>query len=168
MPLYWKGFGLTRTQNTEQLKVDLKGEKQLSGNPEQVWPLLLDPEVLAAIIPGCEQLERVEEDVYKGAIKTRLGPISSQYNASFKIEDKVPPHSYRLLVQGQGPGGFVQGDTLIELKPNDEGTLLTYTGTANVGGKIASISQRFVEAGSKMIIKQGMKALKKEVDRRVH
>lgn len=147
--------------------MDLKGEEQLTGTPEQIWDLLLDPKVLASIMPGCEQLELVEEDVYKGAIKAKLGPVSSQYIATFKIENKTPPHSYRLLIDGQGPGGFVQGNTLIELKPNDAGTLLAYSGTANVGGKIASIGQRLVEAGSKMIIKQGFKALKKEVERQV-
>ena len=129
--------------------MDLKGEEQLTGTPEQIWDLLLDPKVLASIMPGCEQLELVGDDVYKGAIKAKLGPVSSQYNATFKIENKTPPHSYRLLIDGQGPGGFVQGNTLIELKPNDAGTILAYSGTANVGGKIASIGQRLVEAGSK-------------------
>ena len=147
--------------------MDLKGEQQLEGNPEQIWELLQDPETLASIMPGCEELIQNGEDQYKGVIKAKIGPVSSTYNAGFKIEDKDPPASYRLLVEGQGPGGFVKGDVKIELAGNDAGTMLHYSGTANVGGKIASIGQRLVESGAKIIIKQGFKALKKEVSKKV-
>ena len=147
--------------------MDLKGEQQLSGTPEQIYNLLQDPEILASIMPGCDELIMVGEDVYEGTIKAKLGPVSSRYKAKFKISDKNPPNGYSLHIDGQGPGGFVTGNTHIELSGNDEGTLLKYTGTASVGGKIASIGQRLVESGAKIIIKQGFKALKKEVESKV-
>ena len=147
--------------------MDLKGEQQLAGTPDQIWTLLLDPETLAAIMPGCEELELIEEDHYKGTIKAKIGPVSSQYNSTFKISDKQPPHQYALHIEGQGPGGFVNGDVTISLSANEEGTLMNYEGTATVGGKIASIGQRLVETGAKIIIKQGFKALRKEVESKV-
>ena len=147
--------------------MDLKGEQQLSGTPDQIWELLLDPETLAAIMPGCESLELIEEDHYKGEIKAKIGPVSSQYNSNFRISDKNPPESYSLHIEGQGPGGFVNGDVAILLTANEDGTLMTYEGTATVGGKIASIGQRLVEAGARLIIKQGFKALKKEVEDKI-
>lgn len=147
--------------------MDLKGEQQLEGTPEQIWDLLQDPETLASIMPGCKELIQDGEDQYKGVIKAKIGPVSSTYNAGFKLKDKNPPNSYNLLVEGQGPGGFVNGDVKIELEGNDEGTMLHYSGTAKVGGKIASIGQRLVESGAKIIIKQGFKALKKEVAKKV-
>ena len=147
--------------------MNLKGEQQLEGTPEQIWDLLQDPDTLASIMPGCEELIQAGEDQYKGVIKAKIGPVSSTYNAGFTLEDKVPPSSYRLIVEGQGPGGFVNGDVKIELEGNSEGTMLNYSGTARVGGKIASIGQRLVESGAKIIIKQGFKALKKEVSKKV-
>ena len=147
--------------------MNLKGEEQLDGNPEQIWDLLQDPDTLASIMPGCEELTQTGEDEYNGVIKAKIGPVSSQYKAGFRIEDKMPPDSYRLLVDGQGPGGFVKGDVKIELQGNDKGTMLQYSGTATVGGKIASIGQRLVESGAKIIIRQGFKALKKEVEKKV-
>ncbi len=147
--------------------MDLKGEQQLSGTPEQIYNLLQDPEMLASIMPGCDELVLVGDDEYEGTIKAKLGPVSSQYKAKFQITDQDPPNGYSLHIDGQGPGGFVRGETRIDLEANDEGTLLKYTGNASVGGKIASIGQRLVESGAKIIIKQGFKALKKEVDNRV-
>lgn len=147
--------------------MNLKGEEQLPGTPEQIWDFLQDPEVLVSIMPGCEKLELVAEDQYEGIIKAKLGPISSQYKATFKLEDKNPPESYRLILDGNGPAGFVNANTRIELEAHEEGTLLKYEGTANVGGKVASIGQRLVETGAKFMIGQGFKALKKEVTDRV-
>ncbi len=147
--------------------MDLKGDQQLSGTPEQVFALLQDPGILASIMPGCDELRKTSEDEYEGTIKARLGPISSTFEARFLISDKKPPHSYKLQMNGQGPGGFVSGDTQIVLEANSEGTMLSYTGTATVGGKIASIGQRLVESGAKIIIKQGFKALKEEVENNI-
>ena len=147
--------------------MDLKGEQQLSGTPEQIYNLLQDPDTLASIMPGCDELILVGEDAYEGTIKAKIGPVSSQYKANFKISDKNPPNGYSLHIDGQGPGGFVRGETRIDLEANDDGTLLKYSGNATVGGKIASIGQRLVESGAKIIIRQGFKALKKEVESRV-
>ena len=147
--------------------MDLKGEQQLAGTPAQVFELLQDPEILAAIMPGCDELVLVAEDEYEGTIKAKLGPISSTYKTRFKITDKDAPKSYTLHISGQGPGGFVKGETRIDLLQDGEGTLLRYAGTANVGGRIASIGQRLVESGAKIIIKQGFKSLKKEVEAKV-
>lgn len=147
--------------------MDLKGEQQLAGTPAQVFELLQDPEILAAIMPGCDVLVLVADDEYEGTIKAKLGPISSTYKTRFRITDKNAPNSYTLHLSGQGPGGFVNGETRIELLEGEEGTLLKYAGTANVGGRIASIGQRLVESGAKIIIKQGFKALKKEVEAKV-
>ncbi|MEM8485177.1 MAG: carbon monoxide dehydrogenase subunit G [Bacteroidota bacterium] len=144
--------------------MDLNGDQLLSGTPTQVYDLLQDPEVLAAVMPGCDTLNRIDDDTFEGVIKAKLGPISSTYKAKFKLSDRNPPHSYQLKIDGQGPGGFVQGYTKISLSEEAEGTRLTYTGEATVGGKIASIGQRLVESGAKIIIKQGFKALKTEIE----
>ena len=145
----------------------LKGDQSLSGTPGQVWDILQDPVTLAKIMPGCDELEKIGEDHYKGVIKAKIGPVSSTYKAEFQLEDKQPPSSYRLLIDGQGPGGFVKGNVVIMLNEEDGGTLLQYEGDASVGGKIASIGQRLVESGAKLIIRQGFKALKKEVEAQI-
>ena len=61
----------------------------------------------------------------------------------------------------------MKGNVVIMLNEEAGGTLLQYEGDASVGGKIASIGQRLVESGAKLIIRQGFKALKKEVDAQI-
>ncbi len=142
----------------------LTGEQVLKGLPDQLWDILLDPDTLAAIMPGCKELTRVGEDQYEGLIEAKIGPVSSSYKTKFRVTDKQFPVSYRLNIDGQGRGGFVNADALIELVPDGETTTMRYTANATVGGTIARVGSRLVEAGAKFIVNQGFKALKKTVE----
>ena len=143
----------------------IEGQQHLSGSPEELWTLLLDPDIPVAAIPGCEKLERVGEDAYEGVIKAKVGPVQSQYTTSFTIRDKEPPTSYQIHVQGQGPGGFVNGDVQIRLAEQQAGTEMRYEGQAQVGGKIARVGQRMVQAAATMMVDKSLEALAERVER---
>ena len=145
----------------------LDGERTLPGTPEQLWTMLLDPDVLVAAIPGCEKLDKVGEDHYEGVIMAKVGSIQSQYKTTFKIADKNPPHSYRLNVQGQGSAGFVKADVLMELSPDAGGTRMHYSGDANVGGRIAQVGQRMINATAETMTEKGFDNLHERVQREV-
>jgi carbon monoxide dehydrogenase subunit G len=148
--------------------MNLNGERTLPGKPDQIWRMLLDPDVLVSAIPGCEELEKVEEDHYTGVISAKVGSIQSTYNATFKISEKDPPNSYVLNVQGQGSAGFVKGDVKMEMAPEGSAeTTLTYSGTANVGGRIAQVGQRMVKATADAMIDQGFEDLRDRIQREV-
>lgn len=142
----------------------IEGQQHLSGSPDELWTLLLDPDILVAAIPGCEKLERVGEDAYEGIIKAKVGPVQSQYTTSFTISDKAPPTSYQIHVQGQGPGGFVNGDVQISLAEQPAGTQMRYEGQAQVGGKIARVGQRMVQAAATMMVDKSLEALAERVE----
>lgn len=145
----------------------LNGERTLPGTPEQIWKMLLDPDVLVSAIPGCEKLEKVGEDHYEGVIMAKVGSIQSQYTTTFKIADKNPPHSYRLNVKGQGSAGFVQADVKMELTPAEGGTQMHYSGDANVGGRIAQVGQRMVNATAETMTEKGFDNLHARVQQEV-
>jgi len=145
----------------------LDGERTLPGTPEQIWTMLLDPDVLVSAIPGCEKLEKVGADHYEGIIMAKVGSIQSQYKTTFKIADKQPPHSYRLNVQGQGSAGFVKADVTMELSPADGGTRMRYSGDANVGGRIAQVGQRMINATAETMTEQGFDNLHERVRQEV-
>lgn len=143
----------------------LEGERTLPGTPEQLWNLLLDPDVLVAAIPGCKKLEKVEEDHYKGVIAAKIGSIQGQYNTTFQIADKNPPENYTIHVQGQGPSGFVKGEVLMEMEPAGANeTTMRYSGEANVGGRIAQVGQRMVGAAAAGLIDKGFSELRLKIE----
>lgn len=144
----------------------ISGERPLPGAPDALWDLLHDPDILVSAIPGCKKLELVGEDTYRGVIGAKVGPVQSQYTTTFEVQDKDRPNSYRLSIKGQGPGGFVQGNVRIELVPNgDDTTMMRHEGQAQVGGKIARVGQRMVQATANMMVEKSMDALSERVER---
>lgn len=145
----------------------LEGERTLPGTPDQLWTMLLDPDVLVSAIPGCEKLNKVGEDHYEGIIMAKVGSIQSQYKTTFKIADKDPPNSYMLNVQGQGSAGFVKADVKMELAPANGGTRMRYSGDANVGGRIAQVGQRMINATAETMTEKGFDNLHERVQQEV-
>ena len=145
----------------------IEGSITVAGPPEKLWDLLQDPEFLKETMPGCKELKQTEEDHFTGIIEAKVGAISSRYTTKFSIYDKNPPHSYRLKVEGNGKGGFVNADTHIVLAATQDGTEMKYDGEVNIGGTIARIGQRLIDAASKMLIGKGVKNLKEKLEERL-
>jgi carbon monoxide dehydrogenase subunit G len=61
------------------------------------------------------------------------------------MEDIVPPHAYRLVVDGSGRPGFVKGTATITLTEDDGGTRVSIAARADIGGTIARVGQRLLE-----------------------
>jgi hypothetical protein len=132
----------------------LAGEYNLPAPPEKVWELLTDPNRLAKLLPGCERLDSDGPDRFKAAIKFGIAAITGKYAGIVEFSEKQPPKSMRMKISGKGMPGFVDGSGHVELKAKDGGTLLHYTGDAQVGGVIASVGQRMIEGAAKKIVDQ--------------
>ena len=145
--------------------MNIEGESTLPGTPEQLWDLLMDPDILVSAIPGCKKLERTSEDHFQGVIGAKVGPIQSHYTTEFELTDKHYPSDYRILVNGQGPGGYVKGDVLIELIPAGANeTKMRHTAEAQVGGKIARIGQRMIQTAANFMIGKSLDALQDRLE----
>lgn len=143
------------------------GEYTFDGPQDLVWDTLLDPEVLASVLPGCEKLELVGDDEYEGALKIKVGPVQGQFMGRVKLEDIQKPDAYSMVVDGRGAPGFVKASGRLELSPAGDKTAVTYGGDAQVGGRLASVGQRLMESSAKAIIKQSLDGLNASVQARV-
>jgi carbon monoxide dehydrogenase subunit G len=133
-------------------------------NPrEVVWNALLDPEVLKKCLPGCEKLEPVGQDHYRAHMKVGIASVKGSYQGSVSIQDKVQPEKFRMVVEGKGGPGFLKGEGSIGLAEDGDGTLVTYQGSIQVGGLIASMGQRLMQGATRMILKNFFVALEKEL-----
>jgi len=141
----------------------VEGEYTFAGSQDLVWSVLLDPEVLAAVLPGCEKLDLVGENEYEGALKIKVGPVQGKFMGKVKLADIREPDSYTMHVDGQGAPGFVKAVGNLALKGSGSETLVTYEGDAQVGGKLASVGQRLIESSAKAIIKQSLDGLNAHV-----
>lgn len=140
---------------------DFQGERQL------VWDALMDLDVLGSIIPGSQGLEEIGENKYHSRLAVRVGPVNGKFEASFELADINEPQSYRLLVEGKGPAGHVTGAGTIELSQENNTTTMRYAGDARIGGKIAAVGQRLLDAAAKQIARQALRKLSRQVAARL-
>jgi len=132
----------------------LSGRYSLPAPPAKVWDLLTDPVRLAKLLPGCERLDPDGPDRYKAAVKFGLAAISGKYAGTLEFSEKHPHKSLRMKINGKGIPGFVNGSGQVELAEKGGNTELSYSGEAQVGGMIASVGQRMIEAAAKKIVDQ--------------
>jgi hypothetical protein len=132
--------------------MDVSGSYTFAAPREAVWKLLTDPVVIAGCLPGCDRLEPIGEDTFRAAMTLAVAAVSGHYTGTVSMLDKTPPHSYRLVIEGSGTPGFVNGEATIELLAEGAGTTVRVTGHGNVGGVIARVGQRLLGSVSKMMM----------------
>jgi hypothetical protein len=144
----------------------LDGDYVFEAGVQDVWDALFDPAVLAAALPGCEKLERVDGS-YIGELKVKIGPIQGKFTGKVDLLDLHEPTSYRMIVDGRGPQGFVKATAAIALAAEGAGTRIRYESEAQIGGKVASVGQRLVETSARAIVKQSLEGLNHNIKLRV-
>ena len=141
----------------------IAGTANLPATPAEVWALLTDPLRLSRLLPGCERLDPDGPDCYKAAVKFGIAAISGKYAGTLRFSNKKQPHSLILKMDGRGLPGFVTGEARIDLTARGNDTELAYAGEAQVGGMIASVGQRMLEAGARKIVQQFFDAASAEL-----
>ncbi|MGQ0733872.1 MAG: CoxG family protein [Acidobacteriota bacterium] len=131
--------------------MDISGSYHFDAPPDRVWDLLMDTEVIASCIPGCDNLEPEGEDRYRATLTVALAAITGRYTGTVIISEKTPPASYVLTVEGQGKPGFVKGRAAVTLRPDGTGTIVDLAGTVQTGGPMARVGQRLIAGVSKMM-----------------
>ncbi len=135
--------------------MDMTGERRIPAPRQKVWDALNDPEVLKAAIPGCKTLEKTSDTDMKATAAVRIGPIAAQFTGKVQLLDLNPPTSYRIAGEGQGGvAGFANGGATVHLSDDGAFTLLQYEVKAQVGGKIAQLGARLIDATAKQMADQ--------------
>lgn len=133
----------------------LAGSSILPFPQQRAYEMMQDPEILAKAMPGCEALERTGPDEYRMKMKMALASLSGAFDGKIRIAEQDPPSSFKLTVEGSGKIGFMKGEGLLRLTPADAGsTNVAYEGDVQVGGTMAAVGQRLVDATAKMMIKR--------------
>src|SRR5579875_3329350 len=132
--------------------MEMTGERRIPAPRQKVWNALNDPEVLRTSIPGCQSLEKISDNELKAIAAVRVGPIAARFTGLVQLSDLDPPNSYRISGEGQGGvAGFAKGGAQVNLADDGDFTLLRYAVNAQVGGKIAQLGGRLIDATAKQM-----------------
>jgi hypothetical protein len=130
--------------------VEQSGEYRIAAVRSRVWQGLNDPDVLARCIDGCQSMAKTSNEQFDAVVKAKIGPLSAMFQAQLVLSELVPPSSYTLTANVKGGvAGFGKGTAQVNLDEDGDATLLRYAVRANVGGKLAQIGSRLIDAAAR-------------------
>ena len=132
--------------------MDIAGSYTFDASPERVWALLMDPTAISSCIPGCDTFEPTGNDSYRVRLTVAMAAITGTYDGTVTLTEQVPPTSYRLVAEGKGRPGFLNGSSAITLRADGAQTVVDVAGTVQTGGPIARLGQRLIGGVSKMML----------------
>jgi uncharacterized protein len=136
---------------------------EIAQPPDRVYAALVDPAVLQRCIPGCEELRAIGPHTYEARLKIGVAGLNGSYTGKAELRDQHPPESFTLVFDGKGTPGFVRGTATVRLAPEQAGTRVTSAAAVQVGGLIASVGSRLVDATARKLADDFFRRLAAEI-----
>lgn len=135
--------------------MELTGEVRIAAPRESVWHALNDERCLMQCIPGCESVEITSPTERHVRLLVKAGPVRARFVGKISLSDVTPNSACVMNFEGSGgAAGMATGRSSVQLSDDNGGTLVRYTATASVGGKLGQIGARMLDAASKQMADQ--------------
>ncbi|KQV50648.1 carbon monoxide dehydrogenase [Pelomonas sp. Root1217] len=133
--------------------MNLTGQQHLPVSQAQAWAALNDTAMLQAAVPGCEAITPTGDNVFDVLMAVSIGPVKARFKGKLQLSELTPPQSYRIGFEGSGgAAGHGKGQAFVQLQAvSPSETVLSYDVTASVGGKLAQIGSRLVDAAAQKL-----------------
>ena len=145
--------------------MELTNDFRVAIPPSTAWDVLTDVERIAPCMPGA-QLQEVHGDEYRGVVKVKVGPITSQYKgvATFVERDEA---NLKLVLRAEGRDTRGQGNAnatiTATLTPDGDGTRVSVVTDLQVTGKVAQFGRGVMADVSSKLLGQFVDCLETTV-----
>ncbi len=139
--------------------MNIRGSRTLDAPRSAVFDAIMDPDVLLAVIPGCDEIERIDDAEFHGRISLRLPGVVGTYRTVVRVAEADRPSAGTLEGTVVGTLGTIEGHATFRLTDADGRTTVDYDGTATIGGPLARLDSRFVEGLAGSLVGQGLDRL---------
>lgn len=124
--------------------INLKEMFSVPALPDEVWPLMSDPAVVAACIPGAELNELTPEGAHRGKITFKFGPTVAVFRGEAKLTYDHPVKRCLIEARGIDQKGASRARARFELEARGTDT----TDVSLEGGfEVAGPLEMFASAG---------------------
>ena len=143
----------------------IAGSALFDVSKEEIWRRVLDPAALLRLIPGCERIDQVGPDEYRGRISFRLAGMAGTYTTRIRLVERDDPHGCRMEGEAEGAAGSILGTAAFRLSEQHGQTRLEYEGQGVIGGLLGTLGSRMVEGVVQSMIQQGLARLNEQLRR---
>ena len=135
--------------------MNLSDSREINADVATVWAALLDPEVLKACVPGCQEMTGSADEGFEATVVQKVGPVKATFKGAVQMTDVVEPTSMTISGEGKGgAAGFAKGGADVRLEAQGDKTILHYEVEAKVGGKLAQLGSRIIDGFAKKMADQ--------------
>jgi carbon monoxide dehydrogenase subunit G len=124
--------------------IELKEKFSVPAPPDEVWPLMSDPAVVAACIPGAELTELTPEGAHRGKVTVKFGPTVAVFRGETRLTYDHPVKRCLIEARGIDQKGASRARARFEVEARGvDATEVTLDGGFEVAGPL----EMFASAG---------------------
>lgn len=123
----------------------------------------MDPNEISSCIPGFKSLNIISPEEYSVIVRVGLAFIKGDFNIKFKVVERDQNKHAKLSGNGQGLGGTVDLEAIMDLSEDGGKTKMDWKAEAKVGGKLGSMGQRLIGGQAQKLIKELFKNLEEKL-----
>jgi carbon monoxide dehydrogenase subunit G len=137
---------------------------EVPASVERVWEFIADPHKMASCLPAVQSVEVLDERHYEAVVKQKVGFISATFKIETEVVEKEPPGRMVLSNRGKtiagAKGTLKSTDTICLKAASEEVTEVWVVSELTLGGQLAVLGAKLIEAKSKEIFAEATSNLK--------
>jgi uncharacterized protein len=144
----------------------IEGKFSLKAPIQKVWDHILEPETLAACMPGAQKVDKIDDKTYDAVVKQRVGIIKVTLKLRNKLTVVEPPNHMEMDGEGEDITklGHFKQKTVMDLKELENGEVeVSYQANVNIVGKLAMFGDRIMKSKAKDVEKEFTTNLQKKL-----
>lgn len=150
------------------MAIDIKETFRVRAPIATVWQFMLDPQKVAACMPGAVLEQVVDERTFLGAIKVKIGAITTSYKGRLQLTD-VDEAGHRIQMKGEGretSGGTAKASLASHMKSlPDGGTEVVAEASVDLTGRIMQVGRGMIQGVSHQLFLQFVAAAQSQLER---
>ncbi len=145
------------------MKLNFSGKETIDVAPQTLWDVLIDPEILQMVVPGCREMRATSEAEYIMALDLKVAAVGGSFEGKIALLDMPPPARCQITVSGEGTLGTGTGTASVMIADEGGGkSTISYQADGDVGGLVAGVGQRVLLGVTKHLTRQFFTSLKKQ------
>ncbi len=122
-----------------------------------VWRALHDTDLLAHCVPGCEEINWLDDETLEAGLALKIGTARRRYRGYIRIVEAIEPESYKLLIGKSVETASIESH--IRLAPAPAGTTIHYDVEASLDGYLDRLGTRIASGVARGLASRFFKRL---------
>ncbi|MBW2237373.1 MAG: SRPBCC family protein, partial [Deltaproteobacteria bacterium] len=139
------------------MSIQIEETFQVAVSVDTVWRFLLDPHRVVTCMPGAELEQVVDERTFEGAVKIKLGAITTRYRGRIQLtEVDEAAHTVRMLAEGRETGGGTAKGTLtsqVRALPDGDTEVIAQA-EVDITGRVMQMGRGMIQGVSSQLFAQ--------------